>query len=307
MLHFQLIKGYEIDKTQWDNCVHQSQCGFIYGQSFYLNAICPQWAGLIGHNYDWVLPIISNKKFGFSYLYQPPFAQQFGVYAKPGVEIPFQEIISWLKAKYKFWEINWNAATVALLKDEPLTQNPAANFILDLSNDYKSIAQNYHNDLVKNLKKSEQFSLQYFPTNGFSISVDLYKQHYGNRTPNVTPKDYNNFKKLCHFAQQNNMLYCRNAVNKQGEILSTAILLFDGSRLYNMMNTTTESGRKMSSNHFLIDSILREFSKSDLVFDFEGSDLPGVRSFYKNFGAANEPYFQLKYHNLPWPVKLFKQ
>ncbi len=279
----------------------------IYLQAFYLNAISPKWCALAGENYDWILPIISNKKFGIPYLYQPPFTQQLGIYAKPGVEVPFNEIISRLKANYRFWEINWNAATAGLLADEIIAKSSATNFILDLSKEYKSIAQNYHTDLVKNLKKSSQFSLQFQPSNDYQFSIDLYVEHYASRTPYVTRNDYDNFRKLCHFAKQKNQLICRDATNAKGEIVATALLLSDCRRMYNMMNTTTEQGRKQAANHFLINEIIKEFAGQNIIFDFEGSDLPGVKVFYENFGAVNEPYFHIKYNNLPWPAKLFKR
>jgi hypothetical protein len=72
------------------------------------------------------------------------------------------------------------------------------------------------------------------------------------------------------------------------------------------MNTTTSEGRKVEANHYLVDSVIKEFAGTSLTFDFEGSDLPGVKSFYENFGAVNEPYFIVKYNNLPWPFYLFK-
>ena len=76
-------------------------------QYIFLDLLSPGWSALIGENYEWVLPVIANKKFGVSYLYQPPFTQQLGVYADQGVKVPIDEIISWLKAKYSFWEISW--------------------------------------------------------------------------------------------------------------------------------------------------------------------------------------------------------
>ncbi len=304
---FRFVDRFNLNILLWDECVLQSSEGLIYGHAFFLDDLSPGWSAIIHENYEWVLPVIANKKFGVSYLYQPPFTQQLGLYAKPGVEVPIDEIISWLKAKYSFWEISWNKATASLVEDEKIITTSATNYILDLSKDYKSIAQNYHNDLVKNLKKSTQFAMQYQPSKKYKTCIDLYVEHYAKRTPNISKNDYANFSKLCHFAEQNNMLLCRDAVNEKGEILSTALLLFDGKRLYNMMNTTTDEGRKMSSNHFIIDSIIREFAGQPYIFDFEGSDLPGVKSFYENFGAANEPYFHIKYNNLPWPAKLLKQ
>lgn len=307
MLHFQFINKDQIDRPQWDYCINQSGNGLIYGQSFFLDNISPGWGGLVGENYDWVLPVVSNKKFGITYVYQPPFAQQFGIYAKAGVEIPYQEIITWLKANYRFWEINWNASTSEHLADEAIIKTPAANFVLDLSKGYDAIAQYYHNDLLKNLKRSSQFGLSYQPSDDYGQIIDLYIKHYATRIPNVLAKDFDNFKKLCHFAKQKKMLLCKNALNGEGNVVATALLLTDGNRLYNMMNTTTNEGRKISANHFLIDSIIGEFSGQPFIFDFEGSDLPGVKSFYENFGSANETYYQIKYNNLPWHARLFKR
>ncbi len=89
--------------------------------------------------------------------------------------------------------------------------------------------------------------------------------------------------------------------------MATSLLLRDEKRLYNMMNTTTLAGRKKESNHFLLNAIIEEFSGQDLVFDFEGSDLPGVKSFYESFGPINQPYYKIKYNQLPSLVRLLKK
>ena len=41
---------------------------------------------------------------------------------------------------------------------------------------------------------------------------------------------------------------------------------------------------------FLIDSMFQELAGKDIVFDFEGSMIPGIARFYKNFGGQ-EVYF----------------
>jgi hypothetical protein len=77
--------------------------------------------------------------------------------------------------------------------------------------------------------------------------------------------------------------------------------------LYNLMNSTTNAGRKTGANHFLFDEIFKEFAASNLVFDFEGSDIPGVKIFYEKFGAANQPYYRLHFNKLPPLIKWIKQ
>lgn len=300
------LQNNEIDKQKWDECVTAAANGLIYARSFYLDNMCHGWKALTGKNYEWVLPISQRTKFGISYLYQPPFTQQLGVFAKPGVIVPLREIIHWLKTNYKFWEVNWNYTTDTSLINPPVNITVATNYILDLARDYESITTNYGKDLINNIRRSRRFKLIYRGTSDYNRCIELFKKYYGNRLINLKDKDYNNFGKLCDSAFKRDMLIAREAVDNKGELMSIVLLLNDGKRIYNVMNTTTDTGRKTGANHFLLDSVIREFSAKDLLFDFEGSDLPGVKSFYENFGPVSQPYFRLKYNNLRWPVRLFK-
>lgn len=304
-IHF--LQHNEIDKHQWDDCINSSPHGLIYARSFYLDNICPGWKALSGQNYEWVFPITHKTKFGISYLYQPPFTQQLGAFAKPGVFVPFGEIIKWLKQHYRFWEINWNYATNTSLISSPVHITVATNFILNLSSGYENIAANYHKDLIRNINRSQRFGYKYRHTNDYNRIIELFKKYYGSRVLNVKANDYKSFSNICADALEKQKLICREAISPTNELMSAALSLCDGKRLYNLMNVTTETGRRTEANHFLLSSIIREFSGQQLLLDFEGSDLPGVKSFYKNFGAANEPYYMIKYNKLPWPVNLFKK
>ena len=64
--------------------------------------------------------------------------------------------------------------------------------------------------------------------------------------------------------------------------------------MYHLLNTTFPEGRETHSNPWLLDQIFREYSNRNLLFDFEGSDLPGVKTFYKKFGGHVQPYFHYR-------------
>ncbi len=301
------LSNEEIDKARWDNCIINADNGLIYASSFYLDAISPGWHGITNEAYDWVLPITSGKKLGISYLYQPNFTQQLGVFYKKNANIPWQEILDYLKTKFRFWEISWNYATPVDQIPPSITLHSSTNFILNLSKPYQDIAAHYHNMLKKDLKRSKPFSLRCISTSNYDKSITLYREYYGNRIPHVNQLHYDAFKKACAYANSNNKLLCREAINANNEVVAIALLLFDGNRLYNIMNTTLNAGKKLNANHFLIDAIIQEFAGSNIVLDFEGSDLPGIKAFYENFGVVNQPYYMLKYNNLQWHVRLFKK
>jgi len=303
VIHF--LRNHEIDKQKWDNCITASPHGLIYAGSFYLDNICPGWKALVGENYEWVMPVTYKTKFGIPYLYQPPFTQQLGVFAKSDVFIPYAEIVQLLKQHYTFWEINWNYATDISSIISPVRVSARTNLILNLAANYENTVVNYEKHLVRKLKRSVQFKHIYQPTEDFNKCIDFYMKNYGARTPHMKRMDYEKLKNVCSYALKLHMLKGRKITNTDNELLAAALLLQDEKRMYNILNITTETGRKTEANHFLLDSIIREFSGQELLFDFEGSDVPGVKRFYESFGAMNQPYYMIRYNALPWPVRLF--
>ncbi len=302
---FQYVQREDLDVAQWDNCVSASPAGRIYAQSFYLDNMCPGWSGLVGENYAWVMPVTARRKWGIRYLYQPAFLQQLGAFAGAGVVIPFEAVNSFLQHKFSFWEVSWNEQTALHLASKNIEKTAANNYVLSLDQPYKIIAEAYHPDLKRNLKHSYRFTLKYQKTNDFKKCVKLFTLLYAPRLPQVKDRDFEHLGLLCTKAESNGMLLCREVIDQE-ETLATAVLLFDGKRLYNLMNSTTETGRKTKANHYLFNAIIHEFAGQKLLLDFEGSDLPGVKEFYDNFGGVNEPFVRIKYNQLPWPLRLLK-
>src|SRR5450631_2115008 len=73
-------KAIEADK--WDRCIREASNGLIYARSFYLDAMSRNWSALVMNDYEAVMPLTWNRKFGISYLYQPAFTAQLGMFFK---------------------------------------------------------------------------------------------------------------------------------------------------------------------------------------------------------------------------------
>ena len=130
--HIRFLKNNQVNKQRWDDCIDHCLNGLIYAKSIYLDCMSPGWYALIHEDYDWVMPLTSRSKFGISYLYQPPFTQQLGVFARDAsVNIPWQEILKITGEKFKYWQYNFNFATPAIF-DKPFMVKAATNFVLHL-------------------------------------------------------------------------------------------------------------------------------------------------------------------------------
>ena len=276
-----IIPSHLIDESKWNDCLLVNK-GLIYSRYEYLNAMSKHWVGLVLGDYKGIMPICFKKKFGIQYSFIPPFIQQLNWVGKPVSTLDLKHIILQFT---KYGDLMWNRM------DKGFNQLPKINFIIDLNNSYEKIYNNYSTDLKQNLKKAAKEKLNYKGSSTLLQAINIYKKLYANRLEKTTQQDFDHFINLCLQLFNNNQCFVREVLNSNNEIMAIALLLKDENRIYNIANTTTELGRKTEANHFLLDNIIKEFSSKDLIFDFEGSDIDGVKKFYQKFGPINEPYY----------------
>ncbi len=295
------LKNCELDKKKWDWCIENANNSLIYGFSFYLDSMAKNWDALVLNDYEAVMPLTWNKKFGISYLYQPAFTQQLGIFSTNKLAQTIQNnFLQISQQHFRFGEICIN------YENDIYKNGNRNNFILNLNKSYEEIFNNYSSDLLKNLRRTEKHKLQYSKSNDFEKAIELFKQNYSTRILNLKNESYNRFKLLCKNLFDKKMLLVRKVTNQNNELLSISIFLKDQKRIYLILSATTSEGRANDAQHFLIDNLIQEFANSPFSLDFEGSSISSIAYFNQRFGAINQPYFFVKWNNLAWPLKFLK-
>jgi hypothetical protein len=296
------LRRREIDTTQWDACIDNALNRLIYGHSFYLDAMADgQWDALVLGDYLAVMPLPWRSRAGIRYLYQPSFTQQTGIFSAEQVPpVLVEAFLEKVRRHFRFAEIYLNYGN-----SHPRLQEHA-NFILPLDAPYDQLAANFKQDLTRNLRHTERLPLNYVKAADLATALENYRIHYGDRTPHVRSEDYHHFAGICFHWQQKGQLVIRGVIGDKQQWLATAILLQDKRRLTLLQSTTLPAGRPLHANHYLLDQLIREWAGSGFLLDFEGSDIPGIAHFYKNFGSVDQPYYFYRHNGLPWPISLFK-
>jgi hypothetical protein len=260
------------------------------------------WSGVVINDYEAILPVCWRKKFGVRYSYDVPFIQQLGWFGE--IEnINEKELLRILHGYCRYGDYAFNYENQVDITHTVLS----SNCILSLDRTYDELRKNYKNDLLNNLKRANKLNLLYGQST-YENAIETYRKCYGEHLPHVRENDYYHFGQLCGYLEKINMVFVKQVADESsGQLLSTGLFLRDERRIYNLMNATTEEGRVAEANHFLLDNVLRDFAGSNLIFDFEGSDIPGIRSFYEKFGAINQPYQKLHFNNLPFPLRILKR
>jgi len=298
--NLQYLHRNQIDTAKWDQCIANANNGLLYAYSFYLDHLASAWDALVLGDYEAVMPLTWRRKIGIRYLYQPAFTQQLGIFTNEVItEELLMAFLKELQTRFKFAEIFLNYAHPVKLFP------PCTNYILSLQHSYQQLQQNYKHDLVKNLKRSRRFNLNYCEEADHKMVLAAYRKMYGGRTPHVTPQDYDHFEALCSFLPNESRVV--RVVKENNLLLSAALMLRYSNRLYLLASVTWPEGRSREANHFLLDRVIHEFAESGMVLDFEGSELPGVAHFYRNFGGIDQPYFFYRYNHLPALLRLIKK
>lgn len=293
-----ILSASQIDKSKWDACVSNSNNALIYSYSWYLDAMAEGWLGVIAGDYEgiWAFPL--KKKWGIKHIYMPPFIQRL---SPIGTFNDSQLNEAWRKVKQLVSLIIFNTDSSGL--QNVTIPKSAPNYILDLTQEYVTIADAYTNECKKNIRKAQQRGCV-MTTVTIQDVIQLYKVAYGN----VASYKEAHFDRLLKMMEQEkvNTFYHLLGVrsNETNELLYAGVILDDGKRCYYLLGAPNEAGRAARATSFFIDGVIDLFAAKRNVFDFEGSSIPSVASFYRSFNPTQETYFQYFINELPLPLRL---
>lgn len=294
------LKNHQIDKALWDASLANSTNNLIYAQSNYLQLMCKDWYAIVSPNYEYIMPLPIGKKYGITYIPNVAFVQQLGIYSALPITNEIMNLFQiFLQTKIKLADYNFNYSNTteaATLKN---------NYILNLNTTYENLYSSYKNDVKKDLKNIEKHGLIFIEDYDFVKAIQFFKTEIGGRIKQVTEKDYNNFRQLCQYYVSMHKLSCK-AVVAHNEVVATAIFIIDNNRIYNIASSINATGKKVKANHYLYNNLIQAYANTNTILDFEGSDIPGIANYYKQFGATNVPYSNWQYNNLSRFVKWFK-
>ncbi len=304
-MKIQLLKRKEIDDKAWNGCVHFAINALPYAYTWYLDNVCEEWEGLILDNYKAVMPLVFNKKFGISYLYQPFFTQQLGIFTSlPITKNLLNKFVEKIPKKYKYIDINLNEINdISERKDIEKLKN----FHLDLNLDYALIKTNFSKSLKRKLNKAVKNELFIQTHISPEVFVAFYLKNVAYKVNNFKEKHQHVLHRLIYKALSYQLGAIIGVTNKNNELIAANFILLHPTRIINLLPCSSQEGNNLNAMPFLLNHIIERNANQKKILDFEGSMLEGVARFYKRFGVEEVSYFRLKQNNLPFFLKIFKK
>ena len=302
MLNIQHIPYQQINKKQWDACISSAGNGLIYGYSFYLDAMSKQWDGLVMGDYEAVMPITFNSKYGISYLYQPSFAASLGVFGNGLSADIINSFLQSIPKKFRYWDIYLNHGNFFTLKDFNLYERK--NYVLPLNADYAEIYSRYRDNIKRNIKKCVQLNAVAKKNIPIEEVVTLSKKQ---TFSSYTETDFANFISLYKILSGKGEACNYGIYSSNGKLMASAAFFFSNKRAYYILVGNDPDGKTMGASHALIDAFIKDHAGNNLLLDFEGSDVPSLAFFYSSFGSVEEKYPGLRVNHLPFWARWMKK
>lgn len=301
-----LVPQKEIDIDKWDACIKKDKGRLFYGLSWYLDILGAEWDALVMNDYEAVMPLFHNKKWGINYLYRPYGVQQLGVFSTHKITSAMvAEFANAIPRKYRYVDIYLNhhnpvdEITGAKLKE-------SKNLELNLKRSYREIYEGYSKRTKRNLEKAKKAKHRIFEYDSPDQLIALFRQNRGRQVSTLSEANYQTMRQIMYVLLHKKRGYIWTIYDVHNTICAGAFFVEIAGRIVLLFSASNAEGKKNHAITYMLDELFIAKATDDIIFDFEGSNIPGLYDFYSSFGAIENNYYHLKINKLPAPFRWLK-
>lgn len=293
------IKNHQLDYRKWDACINGADNQNLYSRSWYLNVVTPGWDALVYGDYRYVMPLPVIRRLGIRAVLQPLHCQQLGIFPVPEYEIQ----IKFCNALFQLFPVvryqhnaGMKPSVFGKLKFQKKT-----NFILPLDKPYAALSKNFSINARRNIKKSEKLNVNVVKGLNMNAFFEWKNRAVKRKVPG---KSHSILKQLMSKTITSGEGTIYTAYSETNTLCAAAFVVFDHNRAYYLNAFSTAEGMQNRGMYAIVNEMVKEFSESKMIIDFEGSMIDGVARFYKGFGAVPEDYYYSYSTKIPLLGKL---
>ncbi|KQT18212.1 hypothetical protein ASG31_05645 [Chryseobacterium sp. Leaf404] len=278
------LKYHEIDFEKYNQCIHTSEQKNWYARIEILDHLSGSWEVLVLNDYEAVMPVHLQKKYGIKLVSMPLFCQQLGVFSKTDNPKTNDVFLNFLKKKFTVFLYSFND------KNQFSTQlQTRKNYKIPVS-DYAFLRKKKYFKGRKSTVKVAQY-LNFKECELNDETSEFIRRNY----KGLLTKDFSKFEKYIFFLNQNKHIRLFGAL-KENELINLAIIIEDTCEFHLLALLNKEKNIADNGASFLVDKILEQHI-GHTKFDFMGGNIRGIEVFFKSFGAelCDYPYLQNKF------------
>lgn len=267
------LSKQELNLERYDALIASDAKNNVFCYSWYLSATTENWGAIVDDEYTFAIPIPFKNRIFFKQFFQHPYSRNIDFFGDSKL---LPEAIKILQSFYKF--------RFHFPGELPFSKKERVFQSLDLNKDvvYKKNAQRI-------LKKNE-FKYKYIFTENYESILSFYFQNSFNKI-----KQQNKNKKYL------NQLLKAATKHKKGQCLevwenetcvAAAFFLFDKKTICYLIGDANEINKKEGVMFSLMNYAIMHYKTVFETFDFGGSNIESVATFYRKMGGKDSIYYE---------------
>jgi len=304
-MKIELLRRSEINEQQWNHCVDQAIQSLPYAYTYYLDVVSPNWSALIADDYTAIMPLPIRRKYLLQYVFQPVPCPQLGVFSNK--KLNQQQLADFYKAiPSNIRYINYGVHPTSFCKNFG-QYFPNNNYELDLNLPYEDLLKNYKYNCRRSIKLAVKANLQFDENINAPTIIELLKKAKQQAIPQLNQKSSAQLIKLMEELTRQKIGFSIGLKNEQQELCAAIFYIKTHNRIINLINASNAMARKNEWMLVLIDQLIKQHAGTNIIFDFEGSNIPSVAAFFKKFGAQKKTYYTWSWNRLPAGFRWIKK
>jgi hypothetical protein len=319
MLNSHLLSRDEIDDAAWDAFVEASPQRYLYYYSWYLDAVCPDWSGIvITEKEQWVsvMPLPLQERWGLRYAFQPRLTQFGGPIFKP-VEMErhkehhflktvLEKILDCLPQNLSAFDLNLHPDLQYFLPFHwrKCQLQPRLTYWLPLEESFGKMEKSFSSSVSNHVKKALKngLAVEESQSTDSLLAIALQEKFFDE-------KEANTFRKVWEQISLRKKGFLLYALSPEGQVCSGAAFIWDGNKMIFYAIAQGSFFKTSGANALLITEGIRLcFDRKGIrYFDFEGSMIEPVENYFRSFNPEAKIFFRIQKYRHPLLLKIYRR
>lgn len=285
MTSIKKIKRKDLNLEMYSNAINRSLNYRVYAEYWFLDLVTDKkWECLIYGEYQVVMPIPLQYKFGFKFVLQPNYCQQLGVFYNVEIDEKLFRIFEKELHRYRVRAYSFNEENTERFKPEGAIRN---NYLLNLNRPFEEIFSDFRKDRKKDFRLNSSLGLKIEE----KAEVDFFIETFQNEYPDLKNKlDFEKLKFIVQTLIGKGKYRPFTLYNSLNQPIATLLLLKSGNRLIIHFSVRAKENLPKGATAYMRGLIIKQLSEKSFILDFEGSMIQGVALFNESFGAEKISY-----------------
>lgn len=274
-----IIPHYKVDTTRWDALVYANE-RVPYDYSWYLSTVSEYWYLYVNEEYTKGFAFSTSKRLGIENITVAPFVREqqlYGSWTSQEVETACSK----LKAKFKGGIFQ-------------------TNFPLDgVQRSYQVVTEmKLEKHAERNIQKALKNELSVVDSVDIATSFQILAEELGEKIPGFDSGKQQLLYRLFATLQERNLLIVKE-IRHHNTVVGGLFFYKGKERDVYIKGGANEIGKKWGGMYLAMQLQIQATLSNGKLFDFDGSEVPGVKRFNQYFGTEDHFYYQISWNKNP--------